>query len=273
VTRNDLDAAISELLLPGRVVCVHSSLRSFGTVQGGADTVIDAFLDSGCTLLVPTHSWGFATNHVPGQRPPQNGWDYSMNVAPPLFHGAFSTESNAIDRNMGAIPRAVLARPERQRGDHPLASFSAIGPLASDLVGGQDGESVHAPLRALGDFDGAIVLVGVGLTRMTLVHLAEEVAGRTQFQRWAIDARGTTVMVSSGGCSEGFEQLAPVLDPIEARLGVGPSTWRRFDAGEVTTLASAEICANPAITHCSKRSCRRCDDAARGGPVLAEAAG
>ena len=63
-----------------------------------------------------------------------------MNVAPPVYNGVFSTASNAIDRNMGAIPRAVLARPERQRGDHPLASFSAIGPLASDLVGGQHGD-------------------------------------------------------------------------------------------------------------------------------------
>jgi len=41
----------------------------------------------------------------------------------------------------------------------------------------------------------------------------------------------------------------------------------------VITLASDEIDANPAITHCSQRSCRRCDDAAHGGPVLAEAAG
>jgi len=73
VTRNELDAAIGELLLAGRVVCVHSSLRSFGTVEGGADAVVDAFLDSGCTLLVPSHSWGFATNHLPGLRPHRGG--------------------------------------------------------------------------------------------------------------------------------------------------------------------------------------------------------
>ena len=272
VTRNELDTAISDLGLAGRVVCVHSSLRSFGTVEGGADTVIDALLDARCTLLVPTHSWGFATNHVPGLRPPQNGWDYSMNVAPPVYHGAFSTASNAIDRNMGAIPCAVLARPERRRGDHPLASFSAIGPLATDLIDGQHGAAVHAPLRALGEMDGAIILFGVGLTRMTLLHLAEQEAGRTQFQRWAVDSRGNTMMVESGGCSEGFEQIAPVLAPVETRVAVGKSTWRAFDAAEVIARASAAICADPAITHCSQRSCRRCDDAARGGPVLSEAA-
>jgi aminoglycoside N3'-acetyltransferase len=268
VTRGDLEAAIDALGLSGGVICVHSSLRSFGTVAGGADSVIDAFLGAGCTLLVPTHSWGFATNHVPGLRPPRNGWDYSMNVAPPAYDGVFSTASNIIDRNMGAIPRAVLARTERQRGDHPLASFGAIGPLAGALIDGQHGAAVHAPLRALAEYDGAIVLVGVGLTRMTLLHLAEQEAGRAQFQRWARDARGDTIMVESGGCSEGFEQLAPVLAPVETRISVGASTWRRFRASDVVARASAAICANSAVTHCVQRSCRRCDDAELGRPVL-----
>ena len=94
---------------PELVVCVHSSLRSFGTVDGGAGTVVDA-AGAGCTLLVPTHSWVFATNHVKELRLRRNGWDYSMNVAPPAYGGVFSTASNTIDRNMGAI-RAVLAPP------------------------------------------------------------------------------------------------------------------------------------------------------------------
>ena len=91
----------------------------------------------------------------------------------------------------GCDTAPVLARPERLRGDHPLASFSAIGPLATDLIDGQHGGAVHAPLRALGEMDGAIVMVGVGLTRMTLLHLAEQEAGRTQFQRWALNAAAT----------------------------------------------------------------------------------
>jgi aminoglycoside 3-N-acetyltransferase len=268
VTRADLDAAIRELGLPGRVVCVHSSLRSFGRLEGGADTFVDAFLDAGCTLLVPTHSWGFATNHEDGLRPARNGWDYTMNVAKPAFPGVYSTASNSIDRNMGAIPRAVLARPDRVRGDHPLASFAAIGPAAAEVIGRQRGGSVHGPLRALVDHAGAIVLVGVGLTRMTLLHLAEQEAGREQFRRWALAPDGTTVMVESGGCSEGFERLAPVLAPLETRIAVGPSAWRCFPAAEIVERAAAAICADAGATHCGQRSCSRCDDAACGGPVL-----
>ncbi len=268
VTRRDLDDAIDALALGGHVVGAHSSLRSFGRLEGGADTFVDAFLDAGCTLLVPTHSWGFATNHAAGMRPDRNGWDYSMNVARPVFPGTFRTDSNAIDRNMGAIPRAVLARPGRARGDHALASFAAIGPLAHDVIDGQTATAVHAPLRALADHDGAILLVGVGLTRMTLLHFAEQEAGRAQFRRWATDATGATSMVESGGCSEGFEQLAGVLAPIETRRRVGRSEWRCFPAAEVVRRAAAAIAADAASTHCGMRACRRCDDAALGGPVL-----
>jgi aminoglycoside 3-N-acetyltransferase len=268
VTADDLTAAIDELRLRGRVVGVHSSLRSFGGLDGGADAFIDAFLGAGCTLLVPTHSWGFATNHAPGLRPARNGWDYSMNVAPPAFDGVFSVGSNAIDRNMGAIPRAVLARSERVRGNHPVASFAAIGPSARDVMGGQGGDSVHAPLCALAEYHGAILLVGVGLTRMTLLHWAEQVAGRAQFRRWALDADGRTLMVESGGCSEGFEQLAPALAPVETRIRVGSSQWRCFDAADVVERAAAAIRSDAAITHCGQRSCSRCNDAALGGPIL-----
>jgi aminoglycoside N3'-acetyltransferase len=268
VTRQELDAAIRDLGLDDRAVCVHSSLRSFGKLDGGADTLIDAFLDAGSTLLVPTHSWGFATNHKTGLRPARNGWDYAMNVASPAFRGRYSVESNAIDRNMGAMPRAVLARPGRRRGDHPLASFAAIGPLASALMDAQRGDSVHAPLRALADRGGAVVMVGVGLTRMTLLHWAEQVAGRVQFRRWALDADGNTLLVESGGCSEGFDGLEPVLRPIETDRRVGPSLWRCFPAAEIVSRAAEAIRSDPGVTHCGLRSCTRCNDAARGGPIL-----
>ncbi len=130
---------------------------------------------------------------------------------------------------------------------------------------------MHAPLCALAEHSGAILLVGVGLTRMTLLHWAEQVAGRAQFRRWALDAHGRTLMVESGGCSEGFEQLAPALAPIEiARAASASSEWRCFRAADVVERAAAAIRADPGITRCSQRSCSRCHDAALGGPILGQ---
>lgn len=44
---------ISELSLDRAAVAVHVSLRSFPRLAGGPETLVGAFLDRGCTLLVP----------------------------------------------------------------------------------------------------------------------------------------------------------------------------------------------------------------------------
>ena len=47
VTRLDVAAALRSVgVSPGDTVLFHSSLSSMGTVEGGADAVIDGFLDS-----------------------------------------------------------------------------------------------------------------------------------------------------------------------------------------------------------------------------------
>src|SRR5262245_37114770 len=73
VTQVDLQKAIRTLDLSGQVVCVHSSLRSFGQVSGGARAVVQAFLDEGCTLLVPTFSYDYTIAPPPHLQPPRNG--------------------------------------------------------------------------------------------------------------------------------------------------------------------------------------------------------
>ena len=58
VHKEDIVRGLGELgLRPGDVVLVHSSLSSFGYVEGGADAVIDALLDAvgpEGTVMVPT---------------------------------------------------------------------------------------------------------------------------------------------------------------------------------------------------------------------------
>jgi aminoglycoside 3-N-acetyltransferase len=48
-----------------------------------------------------------------------------------------------------------------------------------------DDDDVFGPLRALRERDGWVVLAGVGLTSMTLLHVAEIEAGRKPFIRWS----------------------------------------------------------------------------------------
>ncbi len=258
--------AIRSLGLAGLPVCVHSSLRSFGHVVGGADTVIDAFLDEGCTLVVPTFSavmFGIAPPE--GMRPPRNGFDYGSAQESPGSGRIFTPESNELSASMGAIPAAVLARPGRVRGNNPLCSFTALGPGA-DLVREQRPLDVYAPLRLLGARGGFVLLIGVGLERMTLVHLAEEKSGRAPFRRWANGPDGLPLEVEVGSCSDGFRKLEPVLAPLARETRVGESLWRAFPARATVDAAAAAIRERPDLTHCGSADCLRCADALAGGP-------
>jgi aminoglycoside 3-N-acetyltransferase len=71
-----IEAGLRELGVQNRDVAVHSSLRSFGHVDGGAQTVVRALLNVCGTVVMPTFCEIGRTNPPPGDRPAQNGWDY-----------------------------------------------------------------------------------------------------------------------------------------------------------------------------------------------------
>lgn len=127
---------------------------------------------------------------------------------------------------------------------------------------------VCAPLKALARAGDYVLLMGVGLERMTLLHLAEKEAGRELFRRWANDERGRPSVVEVGGCSEGFGRLEPFLNPVTRTAIVGQSTCRLLPAAEAVALAASAIRADPRITHCGVADCECCNDAVAGGPVV-----
>lgn len=265
----DIAAAVRALGLQHRPVCLHSSLRSFGFVEGGALTIIQAFLDEGCTVMAPTFTYEHEVAPPAGQSPPQNGYDYSRSsTAHTQPKSLYRLDSTEVSSDMGTLPRVLLTLPGRVRGDHPLDSFSAVGPLADALIAEQTGADVYAPFRSLAGRGGYAVLMGVGLTRLTLLHEAERRTGRNPFWRWALDKGGDTVSVRVGGCSEGFEALAPTLAGLERTRCVGDSLWCVLPARETLNRAAAAMRAQPDLTRCGDATCERCRDAARGGPEV-----
>lgn len=270
VQGDDIRQAARELGLAGRPLCVHASLRSFGGVKGGARAVVDALLAERCTILVPTFSWGFAVRPPPHLRPERNGTDYDLSSMSNSGNDrVFRPETTEIDRwDMGSIPAAVLNMEGHIRGNHPLNSFTAIGPQSDQLIDGQHALDVYRPLEVLVELGGQIVLMGVDLTRMTLLHLAEKEAGRTLFRRWANGPDGQPMMVEVGSCSDGFEKFDPIVAPLERRVKVGHSQWRVFPGRGTLSAAAQAIRLNASITTCSDPSCQRCAHALLGGPIL-----
>lgn len=271
VTRAHLAAAVTAAGLSDRPVELHSSLSSFGHVVGGADTVVDALLDRGCTVIVPSFANRYlvpASTISANQRPARNGGDLADDVLATREVPRYSTDSTAMNRSEGAIAAAVTARTGRWRGDHPLNSFSAVGPLAEPIIRTQTPTDVYGPLREAAARGGLALLAGVGLDKLTLIHAAEQHAGRKLFVRWANSSDGTPIATRVGSCSNGFERLAPALREYERRTTVGNSLWRMFPMTAVIEVGSAAIRQTPEITRCTDSDCPRCPDAVAGGPVF-----
>ena len=264
----DIRETIKEMDLFGKPVCLHSSLSSFGWLSEGAVSLIDEFVLAGCTLLVPTFCYHFEVPQPAEVNVRRNGFDGTGTSHQPRSPTGYSPHSLEIDEDMGIIPKVILGMPGRIRGYHPLNSFTAVGPLANTLVCEQTPIDVYSPLAKLASVDGVVVLAGVQLNRMTLLHYAEQLAGRRLFCRWARVASNAIVETSVGGCSEGFPNLDYALIPRSLEYPLGDSFLRVFPAQETIALASQIIYDTPTITHCLDELCVRCNDMIEGGPTF-----
>lgn len=224
-TFSQLVEAIRAAELENSIVCLHSSLKSFGQLDGGPETLIRAFLDSGCTLLVPTFTYDCEIAALSSLA--QNGYDDKDDFSPGM---PYEPDSTMIARDMGAIPANLLKIEGRARGNHPLNSFAALGPLAAELIAAQGPLNVYGPYKAAYAHTAPafLVLAGVDLTSATPVHFAEEKAGRRLFRRWARHSQNGLQEVEVGSCSDGFNNLANAVAKIETRVQAGPSDWRIF---------------------------------------------
>jgi aminoglycoside 3-N-acetyltransferase len=139
-------------------VIVHSSLRSFGNVEGGAYTVCQALLSTGATLLLPAGSWEMTGIPAPpGLLRPRNavrtaaiwqGFDEAVSRAVP-FSGHLP-----IDKELGIIPETMRRTFPHLRSCHLLMSYLALGPYAQHLIGAQRLDWPLGPLETLAERQG-----------------------------------------------------------------------------------------------------------------------
>ena len=162
VTRSDIARGFRELGLgAGDVVLMHSSLRAFGRVEGGADAVLDGMLDAlgpQGTLLVPT-----LTGHE--KLSPANPPDFDLRIQPCWT---------------GLVPETLRLRPEAVRSTHPTHSCVALGARAEELT--RDHHTSPTPCGVTSPYfrvalaGGYIVMAGCTLTVCTTCHTVEELA-------------------------------------------------------------------------------------------------
>jgi len=144
----------------GDVVLVHSSLSSIGYVPGGAETLVDALLESvgeEGTIVVPT---------ITGQ----------------IFDSPDNPPSFSRDKPCwtGAVPEAFRKRKEAYRSRHPTHSVAAIGKMARKITEGHE-EAVTpcgrgTPYLKIPELAGKILFIGASLESNTSFHCVEELA-------------------------------------------------------------------------------------------------
>ncbi len=226
LTQPQLTAAFRQAgLQTGDLVLVHSALRKLGPVDGGADTVIDALLDTlgpSGTLTLPTHTWKV------------------VNAGQPVFHQTLTPS------NVGALTNVFRQRPGVLRSLHPTHSVAALGPRAAALVEGHEHDdtpcSATSPYGRLRDWGGKVLIIGEGLNCCTFFHGCEQWAGMPWAVRqqtvllYSITAAGQLIKVPSHQHWVNTWDQYPRLEPHLLALGalrishLGTCALRLLDA-------------------------------------------
>lgn len=180
VTEDDIKQGLATVgLAAGDLVMVHSSLSALGHVEGGADAVIDALLQTvgpEGTVVVPTFTWG-------------------------EFHKAetavLDLRSTGVKAEVGIIPETFRKRPEARRSHHICHSVAAIGPLADQVMGeGIRSFGEGSTFHQLYELDAWYLFLGATFNSCTELHAVEEYM-QVPYRHYR-DYVGSTVIIEDG---------------------------------------------------------------------------
>ena len=231
-------------LRPGDTLLVHSSYKSFGGVEGGPQTVIDALLEvltPEGTLIMPCFNFDFCKGEP---------WDVR------------STPSH-----MGILTELVRKDPRSCRVFHPIYSFAIIGKHQEMLCrhrykSSYGRDSVFGRLREL---DGKMMIIGLSYTNsLTFFHHVEEVEGvdyryMKAFTGQVTDWDGSTYQDTFYMLVRDLEKgVVTEVDPMGALMEeagivtvrkIGQATVKLMKANEVYQFTAREMKRDPFLLY------------------------
>lgn len=196
----------------GNTILMHSSLKSLGYVNGGAETVIDtllAVLGEDGTLLIPALSFDTVRPNAPV---------FSYHDTPGC---------------VGAISEYFRKRPGVIRSMHPTHSVCGTGKHASEILGRHTESDTpvgkSSPFALLPEYGGKVLMLGCGLRPNTSMHGVEELTVPPYLFRdepveyTLIDINGKAMKKTYRvhdfrGVSQRYDRLAEVMDILSGKV-------------------------------------------------------
>ncbi|MES2133269.1 MAG: AAC(3) family N-acetyltransferase [Bacteroidota bacterium] len=179
-------------LKTGDTIMVHSSLSKIGYVEHGANTLINALLQTigpEGTLMMPAF--------------PAVGYNYDYLKTDPVF------DVKQTPSKMGIVTETFRKQNHALRSLHPTDSVSAIGKQAHYLVKDHFGQltpyNASSPFYRLCELKGKILMIGVDLNSLTNLHTLEDAVNdfeypvyhKTLFTTSLIDETGKKVSMQT----------------------------------------------------------------------------
>lgn len=250
---DDFISAFQTLHLQDKLIIAHSSLKPFGYIQGGAEAVLDAMLVSFAGVIMPTHT--YKAQIIPDVGPPNNGITYGSGRDRNRMAEPFHLDLRA-DTMMGILPETLRNHPSAMRTAHPILSFAGIN--ADYTLFTQTLYEPLAPIGALAEQDGWVVLINVDHTVNTSIHYGEKLAGRKQFIRWALMEDRVQECPGYPGDSTGFQAIQEHIAFDTRRVELGESFIQAVPLKRLLEVVQDLIKKDPLALLCERTDCERC---------------
>ena len=238
-TRSSLRESLGRLgVATGDVIMVHASVRSIGTVTGGANVIVQALLDA----VGPTGTIVAYVDFEPFYQDPDD-------TEVPVFDKRIARAA----RDHGVLHEILRTWPGAVRSDHPDAGVVALGHLAEWITSQhpfQYGYGEGSPFDKALQAKVRVLMLGAPLDTITLLHCAEhraQIPGKrvVRYRRLMPGQHGpewvmfeefdTATPVNEGLPEDCFERIAT------AYLALGRGAVGTFGSATATLLDGRDL--------------------------------
>ena len=244
ITKQEIKRSLSLMgIVPGDTLLLHSAMTAIGKVEGGADTVIDAFLETigeEGTLVMSTLT----------------GWFAPFDAA---------TSPSAV----GYLSEVFRTRPGVLRSLHPVHSVCAYGKNAKFITEGHEhcktGCGEGTPYLKIRDLGGKAIMLGVDMDRNTVMHSLEEAIDAKYLR--TLDIVAPTYLEDYQNRTFTLEKFPPghrdfmMITPYLRRAGamtegkIGNAVTKCIDMRRLFEIAMPMLQENPLLFICHNDHC------------------